>query len=135
MSFPKESSNIGDDIFSLSFVNHSMELLMDDSPELLSSNTSVHDDENDDEDFAMTYHINNSTIITPNANSNFIAGEYYNENKKTSNELETTDNNINNNNNNNNNVNPFNPNASYERIIDSYSNVAQQNYELWLSSS
>jgi len=135
------TSTIDDNnMFALSFANHPMDLISntENPPDLLDSNNngdSFH------EDFIMdldTYNndINNNsnnnnnnnynpTIITPKVN--FITGGFENydvgqnmnnreiESKNQNNLLSSTK-------------------GSYENIIDSYANVAQQNYRLWLSS-
>lgn len=112
-----------DDMFALSFANHPMEMLVDNPPELLSSNNSLHDDN----DYAMTFDLDNSTIVTPensfvvnnsNDNSN---GSSIKRSGSGSFDFHTAS-------------GLSNSRASYESLVDAYANVAQQNYKLWLSS-
>ncbi|SMN19044.1 similar to Saccharomyces cerevisiae YMR195W ICY1 Protein of unknown function, required for viability in rich media of cells lacking mitochondrial DNA [Maudiozyma saulgeensis] len=126
MSLIKDSDNnsstIDDnDMFALSFANNSINLL-----------DSNNNDDFIHQDFIMdldtTTDNNNATIITPKVN--FITGGFENHDVTTNfnkNEIEFK------NENSNNNI-LSSSKGSYENIIDSYANVAQQNYRLWLSS-
>ena len=119
------NTNADEDMFALSFANHSMEMLVDNPPELLSSNNSLHDEN----DYAMTFDLDSATIVTPENsfvvnNSNGRDNTSASSVKRSSNSAFdlTTDSGL------------SSSRASYESILDSYANVAQQNYKLWLSS-
>lgn len=118
-------------MFSLSFANNHPMDMINNPPELLSSNNSFHDDFVMDLDTTETNYENipNMMISTTNTNTkqsniNFITGGFDDNSNKLDNK----------NDNNSSGTTLLSSKGSYENIIDSYANVAQQNYRLWLSS-
>ena len=127
------SRDIIDDnnMFSISFANNHPMDMVNNPPELLSSNNSFHDDFVMDLDTTETKYENIPNMITTTTNSpkqsniNFITGGF---------EFDDNSNVQENKNDNTSGTTLLSSKGSYENIIDSYANVAQQNYRLWLSS-
>ncbi|KAG0668828.1 hypothetical protein C6P45_004311 [Maudiozyma exigua] len=113
------------DMFSISFANNHPMDMINNPPALLSSNNSFHDDFVMDLDTTETKYQNIPNIITINSTKQKLNSEF---DKNPNNGI------VDNKNEHTSGTTLLSSKGSYENIIDSYANVAQQNYRLWLSS-